>query len=88
MDWVMCSDTIVVSCGRRLDLRYDGITLDSVTPVSSIYREILEQCWCRAIETDLRLYATKKTQKNLLKQQYENFAASSTEVIEETYERL
>ncbi|GJU82862.1 hypothetical protein Tco_1285227 [Tanacetum coccineum] len=29
--------------------------------------------------------ATKKTQKNLLKQQYENFAASSTEVIEQTY---
>ncbi|GJY69147.1 putative reverse transcriptase domain-containing protein [Tanacetum coccineum] len=32
--------------------------------------------------------ATKKTQKNLLKQQYENFAASSTEVLEQTYERL
>nr|GFA12585.1 ribonuclease H-like domain-containing protein [Tanacetum cinerariifolium] len=32
--------------------------------------------------------ATKKTQKNLLKRQYENFAASSTEVIEKTYERL
>ncbi|GJT69349.1 hypothetical protein Tco_1028635 [Tanacetum coccineum] len=32
--------------------------------------------------------ATKKAQKNLLKQQYENFAASSTEVIEQTYERL
>ncbi|GJW84411.1 ribonuclease H-like domain-containing protein, partial [Tanacetum coccineum] len=32
--------------------------------------------------------ATKKTQKNLLKQQYENFAASSTEVTEQTYERL
>ncbi|GJU02677.1 hypothetical protein Tco_1113015 [Tanacetum coccineum] len=31
---------------------------------------------------------TKKTQKNLLKQQYENFAASSTKVIEQTYERL
>ncbi|GJY80203.1 ribonuclease H-like domain-containing protein [Tanacetum coccineum] len=28
---------------------------------------------------------TKKTQKNLLKQQYENFAASSTKVIEQTY---
>ncbi|GJV72186.1 hypothetical protein Tco_1492181 [Tanacetum coccineum] len=26
--------------------------------------------------------ATKKTQKNLMKQQYENIAASSTEVIE------
>ncbi|GKC99300.1 ribonuclease H-like domain-containing protein [Tanacetum coccineum] len=32
--------------------------------------------------------ATKKTQKTLLKQQYENFVASSTEVIEQTYERL
>ncbi|GJU44954.1 putative ribonuclease H-like domain-containing protein [Tanacetum coccineum] len=32
--------------------------------------------------------AIKKTQKNLLKQQYENFAASSTEVIEKTYERI
>ncbi|GJW71908.1 putative ribonuclease H-like domain-containing protein [Tanacetum coccineum] len=30
----------------------------------------------------------KKTQKNLLKQQYENFVASSTKVIEQTYERL
>ncbi|GJX44588.1 hypothetical protein Tco_0261264 [Tanacetum coccineum] len=32
--------------------------------------------------------ATKKTQKNLLKHQYENFVASSREVIEKTYERL
>ncbi|GKA07803.1 hypothetical protein Tco_0687027 [Tanacetum coccineum] len=32
--------------------------------------------------------ATKKTQKNLLKQQYENFVASNTKVIEQTYERL
>ncbi|GJY50233.1 ribonuclease H-like domain-containing protein [Tanacetum coccineum] len=32
--------------------------------------------------------AIKKTQKNLLKQQYENIAASSTEVIKQTYEWL
>ncbi|GKA71737.1 hypothetical protein Tco_0777876 [Tanacetum coccineum] len=32
--------------------------------------------------------ATKKTQKNILKQQYENFAESSTEVIEQTYKRI
>ncbi|GJU98825.1 ribonuclease H-like domain-containing protein [Tanacetum coccineum] len=32
--------------------------------------------------------ATKKTYKDLLKQQYENFTASSTKVIEQTYERL
>nr|GEV97644.1 hypothetical protein [Tanacetum cinerariifolium] len=34
------------------------------------------------------IIATKKTQKNLLKQQYENFVASSTKVNEKTYERL
>nr|GEW33679.1 hypothetical protein [Tanacetum cinerariifolium] len=32
--------------------------------------------------------ATKKTHKNLLKRQYENFATSRTEVIKQTYERL
>ncbi|GKG48412.1 hypothetical protein Tco_0510297, partial [Tanacetum coccineum] len=32
--------------------------------------------------------ATKKTQKNLLKQQYENFSTSSTKVIEQIYERI
>nr|GEW98876.1 hypothetical protein [Tanacetum cinerariifolium] len=32
--------------------------------------------------------ATNKTRKNLLKQQYENFAESNIEVIEQTYERL
>ncbi|GJY95213.1 ribonuclease H-like domain-containing protein [Tanacetum coccineum] len=32
--------------------------------------------------------AIKKTHKNLLKQQYENFAASSTKVIKQTYKRL
>ncbi|GJW04424.1 hypothetical protein Tco_1563280 [Tanacetum coccineum] len=31
---------------------------------------------------------TKKTYKNLLKQQYKNFTASSAEVIEQPYERL
>ncbi|GKC14434.1 hypothetical protein Tco_1011216 [Tanacetum coccineum] len=31
---------------------------------------------------------TRKTQKNLLKRQYENFVESSTKVIEQTYERL
>ncbi|GJS93467.1 putative ribonuclease H-like domain-containing protein [Tanacetum coccineum] len=43
----------------------------------------------QAIENRFRGNAAiKKTQKNLLKQQYENFAASITEVIEQTYERI
>ncbi|GKE38375.1 hypothetical protein Tco_1461780 [Tanacetum coccineum] len=32
--------------------------------------------------------ATKKTQRNLLKQQYENFIASSSEVLDQTFDRL
>ncbi|GJV76464.1 hypothetical protein Tco_1508048 [Tanacetum coccineum] len=32
--------------------------------------------------------AIKKTQKNILKQKYEKFAASRIEVIEQTYKRL
>ncbi|GJY08078.1 hypothetical protein Tco_0375132 [Tanacetum coccineum] len=32
--------------------------------------------------------ATKKTQRNLLKQQYENFSAPSLETIEQTFDRL
>nr|GFA44086.1 hypothetical protein [Tanacetum cinerariifolium] len=32
--------------------------------------------------------ATKKTQKNLLKQQYENFTASSSEMLDQTFDRL
>ncbi|GKA99301.1 hypothetical protein Tco_0827238 [Tanacetum coccineum] len=31
---------------------------------------------------------TKKTQRNLLKQQYENFTASSSEVLDQTFDRL
>ncbi|GKD11650.1 hypothetical protein Tco_1196057 [Tanacetum coccineum] len=32
--------------------------------------------------------ATKKTQRNLLKQQYEDFTASSSEVLDQTFDRL
>ncbi|GJW59134.1 hypothetical protein Tco_0105865, partial [Tanacetum coccineum] len=32
--------------------------------------------------------ATKKTQRNLLKQQYENFTATSSEMLDQTFDRL
>ncbi|GKF32782.1 hypothetical protein Tco_0102580, partial [Tanacetum coccineum] len=32
--------------------------------------------------------ATKKTQRNLLKQQYENFTASGSELLDQTFDRL
>ncbi|GJY08273.1 hypothetical protein Tco_0375327 [Tanacetum coccineum] len=49
--------------------------------------------WKMRMEQLLRAYLEvillqRKLRKNLLKQQYENFVASSTKVIEQTYERL
>nr|GEV86300.1 ribonuclease H-like domain-containing protein [Tanacetum cinerariifolium] len=32
--------------------------------------------------------ATKKTQRNILKQQYENFTAPSSEMLDQTFDRL
>nr|GEY41266.1 hypothetical protein [Tanacetum cinerariifolium] len=32
--------------------------------------------------------ATKKTQRNILKQQYKNFTASSSEMLDQTFDRL
>ncbi|GKD38250.1 hypothetical protein Tco_1258457 [Tanacetum coccineum] len=32
--------------------------------------------------------ATRKTQRNLLKQQYENFTAPSSEMLDQTFDRL
>ncbi|GJS71613.1 hypothetical protein Tco_0704454 [Tanacetum coccineum] len=32
--------------------------------------------------------ATRKTQRNLLKQQYENFTGPSSEMIDQTFDRL
>nr|GFC20259.1 hypothetical protein [Tanacetum cinerariifolium] len=54
---------------------------ETVIPPTSVEEEAIENRFGGNI-------ATKKTQKNLLKQQYENFATSNTEVIEQTYERI
>ncbi|GKC97108.1 hypothetical protein Tco_1162550 [Tanacetum coccineum] len=43
--------------------------------------ESVEKRFCRNA-------ATKKTQRNLLKQQYENFTAPSSEMLDQTFDRL
>nr|GEY42567.1 hypothetical protein [Tanacetum cinerariifolium] len=76
---------------RRAELKAKSILLMALTNEHQLkfnsYKDA--KTLMLAIENRFRgNIATKKTQKNLLKQQYENFAASSTEVIEQTYERL
>ncbi|GJW81599.1 ribonuclease H-like domain-containing protein [Tanacetum coccineum] len=62
---------------------------ETVFPPTSVEEKAQRRAELKARSTLFRgNTTTKKTQKNLLKQQYENFATSSTEVIEQNYERL
>ncbi|GKB82204.1 hypothetical protein Tco_0949099 [Tanacetum coccineum] len=62
---------------------------ETVIPPTSVKEKAQRRVELKARRTLFGgITATKKTQKNLLNQQYENFAASSTEEIEQTYERL
>ncbi|GJY10691.1 hypothetical protein Tco_0378876 [Tanacetum coccineum] len=62
---------------------------ETVIPPTSVKEKAQRRAELKARSTLFRgNTATKKTQKNHLKQQYENFAASSIKVIEQTYERL
>nr|GEV16783.1 hypothetical protein [Tanacetum cinerariifolium] len=51
------------------------------------YKTIQEQ-WAAILKTFGGNEATKKTKKNLLKQQYGNFKAEDTETLEQTFNRL
>ncbi|GJU51397.1 putative ribonuclease H-like domain-containing protein [Tanacetum coccineum] len=66
---------------------------ETVIPPTSVEEKAQRRAELKArstllLRTDLKIILLQKNQKNLLKQQYENFAASSSEVIEQTYERL
>nr|GEU98492.1 integrase, catalytic region, zinc finger, CCHC-type, peptidase aspartic, catalytic [Tanacetum cinerariifolium] len=59
----------------------EGVTI--VMPITSA-----EDKAQRRLERFGRNAATKKTQRNLLKQQYENFTASNSEMLDQTFDRL
>ncbi|GJS62965.1 hypothetical protein Tco_0677529 [Tanacetum coccineum] len=63
---------------------------ETVIPPASVEEKAQRRAELKARSTltDLEIILLQKNQKNRLKQQHENFAASSTEVIEKTYERL
>nr|GFC18637.1 ribonuclease H-like domain-containing protein [Tanacetum cinerariifolium] len=47
-----------------------------------------QELWAAILKTFGGNEATKKTKKNLLKQQYGNFKAEGTETLEQTFNRL
>ncbi|GKB92552.1 ribonuclease H-like domain-containing protein [Tanacetum coccineum] len=78
----------MISINQTIKL-YHYSHLETVIPPTSVEEKAQRRAELKAIENRFGSNtAIKKTQKNLLKQQYENFAASNTEVIDQTYERL
>nr|GEV29487.1 hypothetical protein [Tanacetum cinerariifolium] len=47
-----------------------------------------QELWAAILKTFIRNKATKKTKKNQLKQQYGNFKAEGSEILEQTFNRL
>ncbi|GJY52408.1 retrovirus-related pol polyprotein from transposon TNT 1-94 [Tanacetum coccineum] len=71
----------------------NGATLPKITVVEGVHIEILAmQDAKKLLEAIEKRFggnaATKKTQRNLLKQQYENFTAPSSKMLDQTFDRL
>ncbi|GJX50058.1 hypothetical protein Tco_0276903 [Tanacetum coccineum] len=67
----------------------EGVT--TVMPITSAKDKAQRRLEVKAITIEKRFggnEATKKTQRNLLKQQYENFTALSSEMLDQTFDRL
>ncbi|GKD30578.1 hypothetical protein Tco_1241356 [Tanacetum coccineum] len=81
----------------------NGATLPKITTIEGVVTDMpittAEEKAQRRLEDAMNLLeavekrfggneATKKTQRNLLKQQYENFTAPSSEMLDQTFDRL
>ncbi|GKC87208.1 retrovirus-related pol polyprotein from transposon TNT 1-94 [Tanacetum coccineum] len=66
-------------------LKFQTVTgVTSETPITSCAKQLLEAIEKRFGGND----ATKKTQRNILKQQYENFSTPSSEMLDQNFDRL
>nr|GEU83443.1 hypothetical protein [Tanacetum cinerariifolium] len=59
----------------------------NIMPCGSKYKTI-QELWAAILKTFGGNEATKKTKKNLLKRQYDNFKAEGSETLEQTFNRL
>nr|GEV07291.1 hypothetical protein [Tanacetum cinerariifolium] len=69
------------------NLEYNNIFNMSIMPCGSKYKTA-QELWAAILKTFGGNEATKKTKKNLLKQQYGNFKAEGSETLEQTFNRL
>nr|GEX46690.1 hypothetical protein [Tanacetum cinerariifolium] len=66
---------------------YNNIFNKSIMPCGSKYKTA-QELWATILKTFDGNEATKKTKKNLLKQQYGNFKAKGSETLEQAFKRL
>ncbi|GJX74259.1 ribonuclease H-like domain-containing protein [Tanacetum coccineum] len=66
----------------------NGATLPKTTTVEGVVRVMAIITAEEKAQRRLENAATRKTQRNLLKQQYENFTAPSSEMLDQTFDRL
>ncbi|GKC78816.1 hypothetical protein Tco_1129590 [Tanacetum coccineum] len=68
---------------------WEVIENDATLPKTKIMEGVMPEMPITTAEEKFgRNAATRKTQKNLLKQQYENFTAPSSEMLDQTFDRL
>ncbi|GKG08863.1 hypothetical protein Tco_0334695, partial [Tanacetum coccineum] len=82
---IIASTTAEEKTQRRLELKARstllmGIPNEHIKDAKSLLQAVEKRFGGNA--------ATKKTQRNLQKQQYENFTTSSSEVLDQTFDRL
>nr|GEW84019.1 hypothetical protein [Tanacetum cinerariifolium] len=65
----------------------EGVT--TVMPITTVKEKARRKLEVKARKKRFgRIAATKKTQRNLLKKQYENFTASSSKMLDQTFDKL
>ncbi|GKE79590.1 hypothetical protein Tco_1545710 [Tanacetum coccineum] len=72
---VKAKSTLMMGIPNEHQLKFN-----SIKDAKSLLEAVKKRFGCNA--------ATKKTQRNLLKQQYENFSAPSLETLDQTFDRL
>nr|GEX24763.1 hypothetical protein [Tanacetum cinerariifolium] len=93
---VPCSNREVIENGAALPKTEVVEGVEKVMPITSAKDKAHRRLEVKNVKLLLEAVekrfggnaATKKTQKNLLKQQYENFTASSSEMLDQTFDRL
>ncbi|GJS47481.1 hypothetical protein Tco_0597602 [Tanacetum coccineum] len=91
VETIIAHSTVEEKAQRRLELKARSTLLMGIPNEHQLKFNSIKDAKS-LLQVDEKMFggnaASKKTQRNLLKQQYENFTASSSEVLDQTFDRL